>query len=157
MQIDVIEGKGLHVCWYVDAQKMRTNDNLVASPSFELLPGLSFKLMIKASETGCKKGQTGFKAAKGRGKIQLRCNDCDCASDAPKIVFSMSSGAEKMRGGVTHDFSHGAVCGLPCGEDEWDFSAAIDSASQKNCHPFGYIAAHADVSERLHHSWGHKL
>merc|ERR1712176_1581686 len=114
MQIDIIEGKGLHVCWYVDAQKLRTNDTLVASPAFELLPGLSFKLMIKASETGCKKGQTGFRAAKGKGRIQLRCNDVD-SSDAPKVSFSMSTGCEPMKGGLIHDFSNGAVCGLPSG------------------------------------------
>jgi len=142
LQVDVIEGKGLHVCWYVDAQKIRTNDNLVASPAFELLPGVSFKLMIKASETGCKKGQTGFKAAKGKGKIQLRCNDSDSASDAPKVSFSMSSGSEKMRGCVTHDFSQGVVCGLPSGEDEWDFAAAIDSGSQK-------IAIHLEIMPHM--------
>merc|ERR1712190_703738 len=77
LQIDVIEGRGLHVCWYVDPQKLRTNDNLVASSAFELLPGASFKLMIKASETGSKKGQTGFRAAKGKGRIQLRSCDAD--------------------------------------------------------------------------------
>jgi len=142
MQIDVIEGKGLHVSWYVDAQKMRTNDNLVASPAFELLPGLSFKLMIKAAETGCKKGQTGFKAAKGKGRIQLRCNDVDSTSDSPKVSFSMSAGSEKMRGVVVHDFSNGVMCGLPSGEDEWDFAAAVDGGSQK-------IAIHLEIAPQM--------
>merc|ERR1712113_516720 len=105
----------------------------VVSPSFDIRPGVACKLIVRAAATGRKKGQSGFKCAKGRGVIELK-SEAVTSADVPPITFCLLLGTDgnlqPLRGPVTHDFMHSSVCGLPQGEEEWDFLSAVDPVSR---------------------------
>merc|ERR1711966_302614 len=59
----------LKVHWPVDARKLRGKDKQIISPSFEIFPGCSFKLMVKPKAMGVRKGQANFHKGRGWGSI----------------------------------------------------------------------------------------
>merc|ERR1712032_1596593 len=136
MRIDrseTLEGDRLCITWPVDARKLRTSDTSIVSPSFEV-SNTACKLMIKAVSAGvAKRGEAGFKGAKGRGIIQLK-SEAGAADDVPPIKFHLGVGSSEhffvMRGPVTHNFANGSVCGLPSDEEAWLLDTAVDKSTQ---------------------------
>lgn len=136
---EVSKGSGvLRIRWTVDAHKLDKKDKQAVSPPFNLSFGerdsdVPFKLIIYPKNVSEAKGGASFRKAKGKGFVQLKC-EADLALAAQDIKFSLSVGhegkMEKRRGPVSHNFSQSAVCGLPKGEDEWDFNACKDEHSK---------------------------
>lgn len=144
IQIEVLDecaafgARGLRVCWPVDAQRLRTNDTQCVSPSFELLPGVSFRLVLEALSVGKRKerskARSGFKSSQGRGTIQLK-SEAGLSVGLPPVSFSLTIGKsrdrlQRQRGPVIRDFADGLLCGLPPNEAEWDFASAVASCSE---------------------------
>jgi len=142
------DGRGMRVDWTVDARKLDGNDQQVVSPAIWLTEGpgqsMRFKLMIGTTKNRVGRRISSFKKAMGRGRIVLKCEgDYNGASRAPRALelslqwgiarrYDVPGGALPfgLRGPVRHNFSERAVCGLPPGQDEWDFSSVVDVASQ---------------------------
>jgi len=123
----------LWIHWRVHSHKLRSKDKSIVSPSFELLPGVSFKLMILALSSGERKGQGCFTKSRGFGTVSLKLGSpLEDPTSSPKIAFRLSIGSghqrQALRGPVEHDFDC-SVCGLPKGIDEWDFRSAVDADS----------------------------
>jgi len=138
MQIEIPRGNsfcrgGVRIVWPVDARKLRSGDMQIVSPAFELFPSTEFKLLIKAAAKGGKRGQAGFKAARGRGDIELKCVARACA-DVPPLTFRISvkvpDGKPKAHSVVTHDFSYKAIYGTSQSSQPWEFDSAVDSMSK---------------------------
>jgi len=125
--MDMARAEPLRVQWPVDSKKLRCRDKQVVSPSFEVFPGCSFKLMLKPKAMGDKKHQEGFQRAKGWGSVELKC--VEGASVAPALQFWISVGDGSFRGPVTHDFSESTVSGLTKGEESFNFASAVDGKS----------------------------
>jgi hypothetical protein len=123
---------GVAVDWPVDASKFKGNDRQIVSPSFEISPGVACKLMIQPNFVGERKGQGGFKKAKGKGSIHLKC-EANTSIDVPNLSFSLTIGTngswQPTRGPVPFSFSNGSVCSLPQ-DEEWDFSRAVGNTSK---------------------------
>mmetsp|Transcript_86075 Transcript_86075/g.156840 ORF Transcript_86075/g.156840 Transcript_86075/m.156840 type:complete len:308 (-) Transcript_86075:29-952(-) len=123
------------VLWVVDARKLRGNDKQAVSPPFELFisgqQGTTFKMMIYPSSSSSAKKGACFKKALGRGYIQLKC-EAELPEAFAEVSYKVSIGsgsqAQEPRGS-THNFSKSAVCGLPKGNDTWDFNTVVDQAS----------------------------
>jgi len=125
-----------HVCWKVDARKLRGNDKQAVSPAFELPIGpgdqtMKLRIVIYPKDPELK-GAVNFRNSKGKGYIQVKCESEIVCQSAP-LCLTMSVGAGRQaqpaRGSITHDFARNGICGLPRREDTWDFSAAIESNS----------------------------
>jgi len=114
------------VCWPVDARKIQCKDRQIISPSFELFPDVSCKLMLKPKPKGLSKGLASFQKARGCGSIELKI--VDGLEVAPQFSFLLSIGGE-ARGPVESNFAVSSVCGLAKNDEEWDFKAAVDPAS----------------------------
>jgi len=113
---------GIH--WSVDAKKLSSKDKQIISPSFQISPHASVKIMIKPKSVGDRKGQASFHKAKGFGSLEVKF--VEDSSVAPTIRFCVSVGGEASYGPVEHDFGSSGVCILP---KEWDFRSAVDSES----------------------------
>jgi hypothetical protein len=125
------EAGNLLVTWPVDSRKLVSTDKQVISPQFAAA-GAYFRLMLKPTSVGEKKGQASFRKAKGRGFIEVKLVD----GVAPKISFYLSVGVDDKegspqvpRGPVQHDFGNGIVCGLPPDKQEWNFAEAVESST----------------------------
>jgi len=123
----------LWIHWRVHSQKFRSKDKSIVSPSFEILPGVSFRLMMLALSSGERKGQACFSKSRGFGTVSLKLGSpLEDPTSPPKIAFRMSIGSGQQRqtprGPVEYDFDC-SVCGLPKGMDVWDFRSAVDAAS----------------------------
>lgn len=125
--------------WTVDARKLKSTDREAVSPMFELSFSkiVNFKILIRPKVISSVRGGASFKKAKGKGSVELRCLDEVTAAMNPVVTFRISVGSgtdparqEPPRGPVRHDFTKKAICGLPAGEEEWDFSKAVDEATQ---------------------------
>lgn len=117
----------MQIHWPVDARKLNGKDKQIISPSFEIYPGCSLKLMLKPTAMGEKKHQSSFKKAKGRGSVDLKLVESDGFS--PTLRFCISVGGGSPRGPVEHDFSDSAVGGLAKNDGQFDFSSAVDPTS----------------------------
>jgi len=122
------------VQWTVDAKKMRSTDRVVVSSPFMLPLGgqlLPFRMMLVPTVL-CKTGRGHcFKKTEGRGIVQLKCDASDLPQDAnTRIQYSVRVGGERFRGPKEHDFREAMVCGLPRGQEDWNFAEAEDVASR---------------------------
>mmetsp|Transcript_8945 Transcript_8945/g.26295 ORF Transcript_8945/g.26295 Transcript_8945/m.26295 type:complete len:432 (+) Transcript_8945:68-1363(+) len=125
--------------WTVDARRLKSTDREAVSPMFELsctVP-VQFKMVIRPKVVSNVRGGASFKKAKGKGAVELRCLDEVDTAMKPVVTFRFSVGSgndtskhEPPRGPVRHDFTTRAICGLPAGQDEWDFAKAVDEATQ---------------------------
>eukprot|EP00927_Polykrikos_kofoidii_P033639 TRINITY_DN28462_c0_g1_i1.p1 TRINITY_DN28462_c0_g1~~TRINITY_DN28462_c0_g1_i1.p1 ORF type:complete len:572 (-),score=118.72 TRINITY_DN28462_c0_g1_i1:298-2013(-) len=135
------------IYWTVDAAKLHGSDRIVVSPAFEipLFSPAEFKMMLSPRAGGS------FRKAKGHGVVQLKLEAYGRELEQTKpLTFSMTIGnggtgvgvsnrlasAKRRdehpppRGPVQHDFNNGWLCGLPRGQDVWDFNQVVDVASQ---------------------------
>jgi len=127
LRIEHLGDGHLKVHWPVDAKKLRGKDMQHISPSFEIYPGCSLKLMLKPKCMGNKKGQASFQKARGRGSVELKL--VESVALAPTLRFCISVGGCLPRGPVEHDFSDGFVSGLAKNDDDFDFLSAVDPNS----------------------------
>merc|ERR1712048_1490430 len=121
------DGTRVVVDWPVGANKFMGTDRQIVSPSFVIYPGVTCRLMIQPSFVGERKGQGGFKKAKGKGSIQLKC-ESNTSIDVPHLSFSLTIGTngswQPPRGPVNLSFANSSVCSLPR-DEEWDFRSAV--------------------------------
>merc|ERR1712039_675755 len=123
----------MRVSWPVDARKLRSSDTQVVSAAFELFTGVPFKLFVKAAAKGEKRGQAGFKAAKGRGSVELKYIG---ASDPSVFPLTLRMYLKSFDGKVTpevvttHDFSTQMIYTTSLTEASWDLNSAVHPSSQ---------------------------
>lgn len=124
--------------WTVDARKLKSTDREAVSPSFDLSLGvpLQFKMVVRPKVVNEGRGGASFKKAKGKGAVELRClAEVDPGAN-PNVNFRIAVGngsgtsLEPARGPVRHNFTERAICGLPEGQDEWDFGQHVDQETQ---------------------------
>lgn len=134
-----VASKIYRIRWTVDARKLKSTDREHVSPSFDLsFSGpVSFKMILRPRMVANDRGGAAFKRSRGRGSVQIRCMAESGAHELPVATFRIGVGSSgkngrqlKPRGPVRHDFSEKNMCGLPSGQDEWDFSKAVDEDTQ---------------------------
>merc|ERR1712187_208879 len=135
------KNSGTHrVYWTVDARKLNGSSRTAVSPAFEIVAGgpLAFKMILSPVVAYEGKGGASFKKSKGRGTIQLKCEADMKSCGGSLVTFMIAVGKsredvrkEELRGPVTHDFvAQNGLCGLPKGQETWDFNQFVDTPSQ---------------------------
>eukprot|EP00931_Biecheleriopsis_adriatica_P083238 TRINITY_DN567_c0_g1_i1.p1 TRINITY_DN567_c0_g1~~TRINITY_DN567_c0_g1_i1.p1 ORF type:complete len:600 (+),score=119.03 TRINITY_DN567_c0_g1_i1:71-1870(+) len=124
-----------YVHWAVDGKKLFSTDARVVSSQFELdIPGHGlqpFKVTLHPKLVINNKRGGGFKKAKGKGSVMLKCEShgSECV---PLIEFSIRVGRgstlQPPRGPVLNNFAEKSLCGLPDGQEEWDFRSLVDES-----------------------------
>merc|ERR1712124_15265 len=120
------------ISWAVDARKLNSDHKVIVSQTCELhLKGrpVPFKVILTPKEVTNRKGGQSFKRSRGVGSIQLKCDSEEPFTEVVRVKFSV--GRSLSRGPVVHDFSQTGVCSLKSDQENWDFSKAVDRASQK--------------------------
>ncbi|CAJ1394757.1 unnamed protein product, partial [Effrenium voratum] len=116
--------------WCVDGQKLESHAEKLISPEFKLgVPGQEsqpFRIMILANQTGGKHG-AGFKKAKGRSTIEIKClGSFEGPATGMLVTVGFGSRKQKARELVRHSFAEKSCCPLPKGRDPvWDLKAAL--------------------------------
>merc|ERR1739845_245707 len=100
------------------ARKLETTDRTVVLDQFELPLGgenVPFRIKIIAKTVHDRKHGQCFKTAKGRGKLELKCEGVAPRNSVPlKFRFIVGSGSNaQIRGPVIHNFLSSYVGGLP--------------------------------------------
>jgi len=128
--------------WTVDARKLKSNDRVHVSPQFEIdfyTSSVPFKMLIHPKVVSELKGGHSFRKAKGRGKVELKCEGVvDEAAGAMvtyRLLIASGKAGDKEkrtlpRGPVKHDFARGGVSGLKQEDQEWDFPSVVDEETQ---------------------------
>lgn len=122
------------VRWNVDARKLTGNDKRAVSPPFELFLGPKFpsvpcRILLQPKVVNEGKGGACFRKSKGKGFVQLKCEQKLAESvHEVAIRISIGDGSKKQppRGAIRHSFFSSAVCGLPKDQEEWSFTSAVD-------------------------------
>jgi len=121
----------MRVFWTVDACTPRSRGTQVESPVLEVVFGLQFQLLITAA-CNSSNGGDGFRAANGKGVIQLKCIS-GASTELPELTcwFSLKPVNNKMqkRRSLTHDFSASPLC-RPREREDWHLDSAVDHASK---------------------------
>merc|ERR1719171_2037683 len=116
-----------NVEWVVPEGTLASRDKSAVSPPFELsISGrrVKFKLLLFPKESSQSRGGSSFnKRAKGRGLLELKCED-ELHSACP-LSFEFYVGSEPRRGPVAHDFSLSAVKGLPKEIETWHLDKSV--------------------------------
>jgi len=123
------------VQWAVDARKIEGKDKHAVSPPFMLdLPKHGpavFRIQLYPRPTNQGRGGEGFKKAKGRGRIELKCESV-LSQDVDEVTFCIGIGIgskqQTTRGPVSVNFLEHTCGGLPKAEEEWEFASAIDDS-----------------------------
>jgi hypothetical protein len=121
------------VQWAVEARKLDSKDKHAVSPPFMIdLPKhgpAAFRIQLYPRPTNQGRGGEGFKKAKGRGRIELKCESV-LSQDVDEVTFRFGIGIESTqqstRGPVSVNFVTNTCGGLPKAEEEWEFASAID-------------------------------
>jgi len=140
LRVECFGTQGWHVNWPVAVARLKSSDKQIVSPAFEVM-GAVFKLMLKPKAMGNGKGESGFRKAKGRGHIELKC-EVGSAATLPAMVFSFTINGI-CRGPVIHDFTGAPVACLPR-ETEWNFLGAVDKSSPTQNQTF---TVHLDIAQ----------
>mmetsp|Transcript_55182 Transcript_55182/g.172429 ORF Transcript_55182/g.172429 Transcript_55182/m.172429 type:complete len:554 (-) Transcript_55182:145-1806(-) len=128
------------VSWTVDARKLKASDKVAVSPAFQVptAPG-NFRMMLLPKVVDDRKGGASFKRAKGKGLVQVKCEENleDPRGGTVALRLSVRSGGpeaesperqEPPRGPITHDFAEKGIFGLPRGQEEWDFGKIVNGS-----------------------------
>jgi len=127
LRVECFGTQGWHVNWPVAVARLKSSDKQIVSPAFEAM--------------GNGKGESGFRKAKGRGHIELKC-EVGSAATLPAMVFSFTINGI-CRGPVIHDFTGAPVACLPR-ETEWNFLGAVDKSSPTQNQTF---TVHLDIAQ----------
>jgi len=124
------------VKWCVDALKFTSNSGRLVSPDFQLhfpFPGeaeplaLSFRMMVIGGKNA------GFKKAKGRGSLELKCSSAVPPGLQSITAFvAVCAGESQLIGAkpIKHSFVEKTCCQLRNGEEaSWDFKKLIGDAT----------------------------
>jgi len=140
-----VDGGAHRVRWTVDAKRLRSSDKVAVSPSFSIpFVAGSFKLMLSPTAVSDRKGGASFKKANGRGQVQLKCEAGlgeDPGGSHGKLGVRISVGSaweevvnskrwEQSTDCVVHDFADVGVVSLPRHSEDYNFTQAVDEASQ---------------------------
>uniref|UniRef100_A0A7S1EY76 Uncharacterized protein n=1 Tax=Noctiluca scintillans TaxID=2966 RepID=A0A7S1EY76_NOCSC len=123
----------IYFSWPNDARKLDSMDKQAVSPEFEIhYPGLGpkqFKMVIYPRVVNDQRRGAGFKKAKGRGRVELKCMEESVPASLPDVAFRIGVGSgdkvQPFRGPVRHNFYERAFGCLP-NDDEWNFGASVD-------------------------------
>jgi len=126
LHIERLSNGHLKASWPVPAKKLRGKDQQIVSPSFEITPGSSFKLMLKPKPMGDKKGQASFSKARGVGSVDLKF--MAGSTLAPTLRFRVGVGEVYPCGYIDHDFNDSATVGS-LATKTFDFASAVESNS----------------------------
>jgi len=134
-QVNVANGHTI-LHWAVDAKKLESQDKQQVSPQFEVrFPGHSpqtFQLVIYPTVVNDGRRGAGFKKAKGRGRVVLKCQSVELPEGFPYVSFSISIGKgdllQPLRGPTAHNFRDQSCGGLPKKKEEWDFKSGVDDS-----------------------------
>lgn len=118
----------MSIRWTVDARKLNSKDNVVVSPSFDLLLAqpTPFKIMLRPKEMSSRKGGQCFQKSRGLGTVLLKCEVGLPDGDA-NLTLRSSVGKAHFARNQVHDFSQCGVCSML---QEWSFSQAVDEATR---------------------------
>jgi len=123
--------------WTVDARKLTSNDKQAKSPEFNISSGdgnVKLRMMIFPTVVSEGKGGGSFRKAKGRGKLELKCESDTRKLEYGRVKFRLYIGSghswQLPRGPVEADFVTKGSWGLPQGEEEWNFTEVVEKISQ---------------------------
>lgn len=128
-----------HVHWAVDARKLEGQDKQAVSQVFQVtLPGQGptpFKLVLYPKATNDGKHGAGFKKAKGKGRVVLKC-EAQLPESFADITFRVGVGRagkgsetlQPFRGPVSENFFEHSCHGLAKSDEDWDFTASIEES-----------------------------
>jgi len=133
-----LEDGRTRLSWAVDAKKLDSQDKQHVSPQFEVTfeghDPQTFQMFLYPIAVADNRRGAGFKKAKGRGRVVLKCHSLELPRCFPDVSFRVSIGSgelqQQARGPVTHNFSEQSCCGLQKRRDEWDFKSAVDASSK---------------------------
>jgi len=140
LRVEFLDTKRWNVVWPVVVQRLQTSDRQIVSPPFEVA-GAVFRLMLKPKEPSKGKGKLGFRHARGRGHVELK---CEVGSDITVTDLRLSLTINgKRRGPMSHSFTRAQIACLPQDVEEWDFAGAVSHSS--NPHTFA-VRLHIESS-----------
>jgi len=101
---------------------------MVELPCHGLTP---FKLVIYPKATNDLKHGAGFKKAKGKGRVMLKCEaqlEESWADVSFRIGIGRAGKVVEFRGPETGNFCENSNHGLSKCDEEWDFAASVDDS-----------------------------
>jgi hypothetical protein len=118
----------MSIRWTVDARKLNSKDNVVVSPSFDLLLAqpTPFKIMLRPKEMSSRKGGHSFQKSRGLGIVLLKC-EVGLPDGFANLTLRSSVGRAPFARNQVHDFSQSGVCSM---SQEWSFSQAVNEATR---------------------------
>jgi len=135
-----VQSQRERIRWNVDARKLKSTDREAVSPTFEVSCGatVKFKMVLKPRVRTNDKGGACFAKSGRKGYVELRCVsdlEKEGAAVRPILTFRLQIASarrtEPFRGPVRHNFADRALCGLPDGQDEWDFGKVVDNTKNE--------------------------
>eukprot|EP00933_Yihiella_yeosuensis_P075449 TRINITY_DN8485_c0_g1_i4.p1 TRINITY_DN8485_c0_g1~~TRINITY_DN8485_c0_g1_i4.p1 ORF type:complete len:546 (-),score=103.62 TRINITY_DN8485_c0_g1_i4:248-1885(-) len=132
---DSTGGGSTYVHWAVDAKKLYSTDARIVSPQFMInVPEygpLPFKVSLHAKLVINNKRGGGFKKAKGKGSVELKC-EAPHLDSSLELAFTIRCGRgatlQPPRGPILNNFTEKSCAGLPEGKDEWDFRSIAEGS-----------------------------
>jgi len=125
--------------WTVDSRKLKSFDQVAASPVFELsfAGPVEFRMILKPRAVHDAGGGASFKKALGWGSVGLKCL-CDVKDLInPVVTFRLGVGShsnpkkqQRHRGPVRHDVRERPICGLEGRDEWWDFKRSVDKQTR---------------------------
>lgn len=149
-----LENGGTFACFGVHKSSIiQSTARLYVSDSFEVdVAGtpMEFRVQITAKQTEAKKRGHCFSMAKGKGKMELKCEGVPETDSPFRVCFLAGPGVDRLyrflageegalqrerlllerRETASHDFAVKSVCSLPSDQELWDFSNLLDNDKQ---------------------------
>jgi len=122
------------VHWSVDSRQLYNTTVRLVSSSFMLdipnVGSIPFKAFLHPKVVINNKRGGGFKKAKGKGSVVLKC-EAEDASSCPKMHVAFRVGRVMLPPRIVeaHDFAEQSCCCLPDTQQEWDFRSLVDEAT----------------------------
>ncbi|CAK9017127.1 unnamed protein product [Durusdinium trenchii] len=119
------------VHWSVDSRQLYATTVRLVSSTFTLdIPNVGstpFKAFLHPKVVINNKRGGGFKKAKGKGSVVLKCEAEDaCRCPKMHVSFRVGRSGHPPRIIESHDFSEQSCCCLPDTQQEWDFRSLVD-------------------------------
>merc|ERR1712232_360297 len=118
-----------------DSKKLKGSDKVAVSPPFQIpTTTATSRMMLLPSAQHERKGGSSFKKAKGKGIVQVKCEDdlaeaCDSnVTLRISVRGGVSQGEDPPRGPFQHNFALVGIWGLPQEQEEWDFLKHVDAS-----------------------------
>lgn len=119
--------------WIVEAAMIESDMQKATLQPFQfLMPGIgqiSFKASLFAEARNHKCSGTGFKNSRGKGRLELKCEDSmPVGRGTLRVAASLMTDRKLQQQGLLrqHDFAHQPCCAFR----KWDFKSALDPATR---------------------------